>query len=529
MDLKPYFWIVWLGVIFGFKAAFGIGANDVANAFATSVGSKALTIKQAVVIAAVFEFLGAFLLGSRVTDTVRKGIADESCFEDNPAALMHGMLCVIAATGVWLLVASKYEMPVSTTHSCVGGVIGMTMVLRGSGCVSWYSDNKGNFPFVGKVAGIVLSWFISPIFSGIFAVILFLATRHLILRSPHHATRVYSAFPVLVFICVTVNAMFVLLKGMKSLKIAKQLSDDEDEQPWIVLGISAAVGVFAAAFTTFALLPKIRAAVAAAKAKIEESIETGTQPVDTTPAKETPGELSAEGRPSTPEAQAIAADASAHGGIVHYIQASLTADPHAVIKTSDVVGAVHDNLERFDEWDEEVLKYMQIFTAMCNAFAHGANDVANSVGPLAAIITIYEAGKVGEDAEVPLWVLALGGFGIVVGLAMYGYKLLSVLGVKLCAVTPSRGYAIELGGAAVIIMGSVQGIPLSTTHCQVGATVGVALCEGTGGVNWGLLGKTVFGWVATLVIVGGGAGLLAAQGQYAPSATNNNGGYFPNA
>ena len=202
---------------------------------------------------------------------------------------------------------------------------------------------------------------------------------------------------------------------------------------------------------------------------------------------------------------------------VNYVKEALYADPHAVIKESKIVSNIHDKAEKFDENTEEVFKYLQVFTAVCDSFAHGANDVANSIGPFAAIVAIRSTGSVTADSEVPLWVLALGGVGIVFGLATYGYKIMAALGVKLATVTPSRGYSIELGAAAVVIMGSVQGIPLSTTHCQVGATVGVALMEGrTDAVNGRLLAKVVFGWVITLVVVGVSAGLLTLVGQKSP-------------
>ena len=164
-----YLWIVVTGGIFSFVAAMGIGANDVANAYATAVGSKALTIKQAVILATIFESSGAFFMGSHVTKTIRKGIADYECFEDDPGALMYGSMCVCLSVGLWLFIASKYEMPVSTTHSCVGGMIGMTIVLKGANCVNWYEE-KETFPYIGGVTGIMLSWIISPLFSAIFSI-----------------------------------------------------------------------------------------------------------------------------------------------------------------------------------------------------------------------------------------------------------------------------------------------------------------------------------------------------------------------
>ena len=210
--------IVIVGGLFAFIAAMGIGANDVANAYATAVGSKALTIKQAVVLAAVFETGGAIFMGSHVSKTIRKGIADYECFEDDPGPLMYGCMSVCLAVGMWLFIASKYEMPVSTTHSCVGGMIGMTMVLKGARCVNWYEE-KELFPYVGGVAGIVLSWIISPFFSAVISSTLYGIIRQIIMRSEHSFIRTKYLFPVLVGGTVSLNTFFIIYKGAKGLDL----------------------------------------------------------------------------------------------------------------------------------------------------------------------------------------------------------------------------------------------------------------------------------------------------------------------
>ncbi|CAN0011388.1 unnamed protein product, partial [Discosporangium mesarthrocarpum] len=196
-------------------------------------------------------------------------------------------------------------------------------------------------------------------------------------------------------------------------------------------------------------------------------------------------------------------------------------DIHASVKDDAHVSAIHDNAEIFDPRTEEVFKYVQVFTAICDSFSHGANDVANAMGPFAAIYVVYTAGVVESSSELgddAFWILAIGGAGIVCGLAIYGYKIISAIGVKISKITPSRGFAIELGSAMVIIIGSRLEIPLSTTHCQVGATAGVALLEGSGGVNLAVLGKAVFGWIITLIVCALTTSLLFAQGAYAPYA-----------
>merc|ERR1719331_346451 len=224
---SDYTWLLVCAGILAFIAAYGIGANDVANAYATSVGSKALTIKQAVVLAAIFEFLGAVTLGSQVAKTIRKGIADVNCFTDNPGLLMYGMTCVILSVAIWLLVASYLEMPVSTTHSAVGAIVGMTMMARGVRCVVWnYTKNDygngttnmafDNFPWLDGVAEIVASWFLSPIASGICAAILYSITRYGIMSGGDSAYfRAKVFFPFIVGFTFAVNVVFWIVKGTK--------------------------------------------------------------------------------------------------------------------------------------------------------------------------------------------------------------------------------------------------------------------------------------------------------------------------
>ena len=206
-----YSWIIIVGGIFAFFAAMGIGANDVANAYATSVGSKSLTMKQAVVLAAIFETAGAVLMGSHVTNTIRKGIADYQCFEEQPDLLMYGCMWVVLSVGIWLFLASYLEMPVSTTHSCVGGMVGMTIALKGSNCVIWYKPVT-TFPYVGGVSGIVLSWFLSPLFSAIFASLLFGLLRKYVLRHDFNTKRINWTYPLLIGGTMTINTFLLYIK-----------------------------------------------------------------------------------------------------------------------------------------------------------------------------------------------------------------------------------------------------------------------------------------------------------------------------
>ncbi|CAM9944082.1 unnamed protein product, partial [Chrysoparadoxa australica] len=209
-----YLWIVIVGGLGAFFAAFGIGANDVANAFATSVGAKAISLKQAVALAGIFEFLGAVLLGNNVTKAIRKSIADVDCFVEQPGILMYGMSCVVWSTGIWLLLASYFELPVSTTHSTVGGIVGMAIAYGGAGCVVW-SEPSDQFPFIKGVSAIVASWVISPVFSGVLAMILFLTVRTAVLRSENAYQRSFWVYPVLVATTLIINIFFIIYKGGK--------------------------------------------------------------------------------------------------------------------------------------------------------------------------------------------------------------------------------------------------------------------------------------------------------------------------
>lgn len=476
-----FVWIVIVGGIFSFFAAAGIGSNDAANAFATSVGSKALTLNQAVVLAAVFETAGAILMGSHVTDTIRKGIADYKCFENDADLLMYGCMWVILSVGMWLFLASYLEMPVSTTHSCVGGMIGMAMVLKGPDCVIWYKD-VDTFPYIGGVGGIVMSWFLSPIFSGIIASVIFGITRYLVLRKDFDTNRINLAYPILIGSTMTINTFFIIYKGAKGLGLDKTPLD-------IAFGVAFGIGAVSA-LITIPLVPKLKKYVTNKFISNDNNIELST--ID----------------------EKIKSNS---------VELNIT-DKDELNR----IVSLHNNAEKFDTKTEEVFKYLQIFTAVCDAFSHGANDVANAIGPFATIWIIYQSGgqldkklDMGNDSY---WILGLGGIGIAVGLFVYGKKITYAIGEKLVKITPSRGVAIELSSALVIITGSRLKIPLSTTHCQVGATVGVGLLENTkncSGVNCKVFLRTAVGWIITCLVVGLTSALLISQGVYGPSVYEN--------
>ena len=505
-DADHYTWLVVFGAFAAFFAAFGIGANDAANSFATSVGSKALTIKQACAMAVVCEFIGAVFFGSEVVKTVRKGIADEDAFEDNPALLMWGCVSVITIVGIWLVGASRFEIPVSTTHSCVGGMVGIAIALRGADAVVWFKDpSPPKKPMPGGFFGIVLSWVFSPVLSAIFGCIVFFLVR-LVLRSKEPFKNTVRIYPVLVWFCVFVLTLFMLLKGLKSNKAIKEL--EIGTKVLVSLATGAAVAVLSMPVSN----------------KLAQRIQSGKFELPALAIDEAPQVVSVstttgdESDKPTTTSQETGPTEKAQWAIFN----SITANVHEAVGKDDATHAVHVNAERFDRQSESMFAYLQIVSACFDAIAHGANDVANAVGPFATIVALHGGASAGsskqELGDDKWWILSIGGIGIATGLLMYGSRLIAALGVKLAAVTPPRGFSIEMGSSCVVLIGAYYGLPLSTTHCQFGATMGVAALEGAKGFNLNVVKRVLFGMLFTTVIVGTLAGLLASFGAYAPSA-----------
>lgn len=397
-----------LAVVFGLYMTWGIGANDVANAMGTSVGSGAITVKQAIIIAAIFEFAGAFIAGGHVTKTIRKGIIDPTPIVNNPEILVFGMLAALLAAAIWLMIASTRGWPVSTTHSIVGAIVGFAIVGIGVDAVQW-----------GKIGFIAASWVVSPVLGGSIAFLLMLSIRALILNTdnPFHNAKRWG--PAYVFLVGFIISLVTMFKGLKHLKL--ELSAGMSFVAALVFGlIVAAVG--------WALINRVK--------------------VD-------PG-----------------ADRDFHFASV-----------------------------------EKVFAPMMIFTACAMAFAHGSNDVANGIGPLAAVVSIVQSGgEVTQKAGLPLWILVLGGFGIVVGLATMGYKVMKTIGTRITELTPSRGYCATLAAAATVVLASRTGLPVSTTHIAVGAVIGVGLARGVGAIDIRVIGGIVMSWLVTLPV----GGVLAA-------------------
>lgn len=471
-----------------------------ANAFATSVGSGALTLKSAIIIAAVMEFLGAFLLGGNVAAKIMKDITNAELYADMPEVLMFGMMCVLISVAAWLILATVYGLPVSTTHSCIGGLVGMAVVSKGMKAVNWKQ--------VGLVAS---SWIVSPVTSALLSTIIFILVRKYILRNRESLKQAFRVYPIIVAFTFALN-IFLVLYSSKSLNLNMSI--------WAVVAISVVIGVALGLVLQFTFIPyvkrKISREAAATTSEItvndvKVNIEMADVPVDlpvtiqTTHTAETTEKTAEDATELEKEVAALKAEVATRQNI------------HAELEDEkSKVYQMHKNAETFDPSTEKLFTYLQIITAVFNSFAHGANDVANAIGPFAFCLQLYQTGNVLESTTVTMGPLVLGGFGIIVGLACLGYKVMAAIGVNMVKVTPSRGFCIEIGSALVVIIGSTIGLPLSTTHCKVGSTVGVGLVEGKNGVNWSLLYGVFAGWIVTLFVCAISTGLIFAFAVYSP-------------
>lgn len=587
-SVLEYRWMVIVGGIIAFAMAWGIGANDVANAFATSVGAGSLSLRMACVIAAIFEFAGALLMGGDVTDTVRKKIIDPTVFnplavDDNgnrigamngPELLMTGFLVALFAASTWLVFATYMALPVSTTHSIIGALVGVGLAYRGRDAVVWISDGEG-FGKLKGVVGVVISWIISPILSAIIAVAFFLIVRTLVLRRNNPYKMGLIFMPFFFAFAVGLTIFFIIYKGDKRFSLDDKLSIGE------AFGIAIGAGVVVAAFVWFVISPLAKRSVEKWEQRELEKIKN-------------------------PEiAKERAAKQEKIDSVLQKVGVNVTIKEEL---DEDVI-RMHDNVEKFDPKTEQLFTWVQVFTAAFDAFAHGANDVANSIAPFASIYQLHRnngvlsepnvnkfessgtfssgqldgqsfedgdkipdhevfcgelddveyfscaaqsndrypdiqvspdtpatqfdvydedgVAQTGDDGEllqqpcytscnpysyaeydtskqeVPLWILALGGAGIVLGLAMWGYRIIVAIGVKLTKLTPSRGFSIEIGAAITVLIASRIGIPVSTTHCQVGATMGVGLVEfKSSTVNWKQFLFICLGWIFTVIFTG---------------------------
>ncbi|MFT5312702.1 MAG: PiT family inorganic phosphate transporter [Paraglaciecola sp.] len=400
------FILVVVAAAVGFLMAWGIGANDVANAMGTSVGSKALTIKQAIFIAMIFEFAGAYLAGGEVTSTIRKGIIDSAFFIDTPELLVFGMISALFAAGIWLAIASYLGWPVSTTHSIVGAIVGFAAVGVSMDAVSW-----------AKVGGIVGSWVVTPAISGFIAYLIFQSAQKLIFDTEKPFDNAKRYVPFYMAMAGFVMALVTIKKGLKHVGF----DIPADQGYYIAIAMAIVVGII--------------------------------------------GRFAINRINFDPKADKV----------MHYANV------------------------------EKVFAILMVVTACCMAFAHGSNDVANAIGPLAAVVSIVDSGgEIAKKATLTWWILPLGGIGIVLGLALFGHRVIKTIGNGITHLTPSRGFAAELAAACTVVIASGTGLPISTTQTLVGGVLGVGMARGIAAINMTVVRNIVISWVVTLPA---GAGL----------------------
>ena len=389
-----------LVALFGLFMAWGVGANDVANAMGTSVGSGVLTVRQAVIVAAIFEFAGAYLAGGAVTETIRKGIVDTGFLTNSPELLVFGMLASLLAAAIWLFIASHFGWPVSTTHSIVGAIVGFAAVGIGIEAVKW-----------GKVGSIAMSWVVSPLLAGLIAYALFRSVQRLVLDTEKPFDNAKRYVPIYMFFAGFIMTLVTLLKGLKHIGLHLTTG-----QSYL---ISVGVGIVVA----------VIGALIIRRMQID------------------------------PEA-----DRNFH----------------------------YANVER-------VFGVLMIVTACSMAFAHGSNDVANAIGPVAAVVSVIDhGGVVGQKSQLSSWILLLGAGGIVFGLLTYGHRVMATIGKKITELTPSRGFACELAAATTVVLASGTGLPISTTHTLVGAVLGVGFARGIAALNLRMIRTIFMSWIVTL-------------------------------
>ncbi|KAF9117165.1 Na+/Pi symporter [Mortierella sp. AM989] len=506
MQVHDYTFLFGIGLFFAFLDAYGIGANDVANSFATSVGSGSVTLAQALIIACFCEFGGAFLLGSDTAETIKGGIIAPKLYEANPELLMLTMVCALIGSSTWVLLASSRGWPVSTTHAIVGAVTGAGISAFGLDAIKWSGITK-----------IVLSWVISPIAAGLVCSLFFLFTKYVVLVHSDSFRRGLIAIPAYFGVALTVNVFYIIFKGAPDSDIKKEIGK--------AVGIALGVGAFVFLWCLFFLSPFLRRKIqdnedlrwfhlfyipfvgkrekpAVHEEEISQKLEKDINAVnDSTDGTADPSLVELEKGKKT-------AGQKIKGFLFHGLNQQIDTTTH-----SANVHAVHDHATKFDADTERLFSAVQVITACFTSFAHGSNDVANAIGPLTTIYYIWQNAKIDvANTPVPLWILAFGGVAIDIGLMTYGYHVMRTLGNKMTYMSPTRGFSAEMGTSITILTCSKLSLPVSSTHCITGATTAIGLLSGGGfkSLNWRLLLGVFASWILTLPAAGLVSGIIFA-------------------
>ncbi|KAG2205043.1 hypothetical protein INT46_010059 [Mucor plumbeus] len=553
MEIHEYTWIFAVGMVVAFADAFGIGANDVANSFATSVSSGSLTLMQACIVACFTEFLGAVLLGAETAETIKGGILSIDHYVEQPEMLMLAMFCALCGSATWVLTASRFGWPVSTTHSVVGAIIGVGIASFGGSSITWGYDG---------VAKIITSWFVSPVAAGVVAAIIYMITKYAILRRVESFKWGIRLVPIYFFFTAGIEAFYIIYKAPGG--------GSENMHIGAIIGIAIGVAAACAAFGQWFFCPWV-----VRKIKRRENLKlyhmfyipfVKTQPtideiteaenrVNSRPSSIrsvsnlddeaavdnealTPGEVNEKLQQLNSDAKVIqnenavtAADITENKGnwfttkvveyklkVINFAMNGLRQDVRNL--DNKKLAHVHANAELFEDDAEYLFSFLQVITACMASFAHGSNDVSNAVGPISSIYEVWSTGQVDVAGKVPIpiWILVYGGIAIDFGLAIMGYRVMRAMGNNITYFTPSRGFCAELAAALTVLTCSQIGLPVSTTHCITGASAAIGLCNTNGwkAVNWRMLAWCWFSWFLTLPAAGLVAGLLFALLANAP-------------
>lgn len=596
----PWDWIVALTFITSFFAAFGNGANDVANSFATSVAARTLKMWQVGILAMIFEFIGAFALGSRVTATIKNGIIDPGPFFGSPAVFMLVMACAELANATWLMTATHLSMPVSTTQTIVGSLVGAGLAVETRVQWGWTS---------GSVSQIAASWVIAPAISAALAALLFGTIKHGILSrgdKAFHAAML--AIPFYLAFTAAMLALFIVIEAPTApsleefgagpavgiilgvffgvlaigyiffrpyfhrrlvlkdariswyhLPLGPLLYRDNPPLYWPSKKESSVISYYEDAYgnVTAGTMDSEEKRRAAAEVGNPAPTSAPTTNVDTKTVPDdkrtgSPDRSSERGSTTntlfcerfedvTPErAQQMVADIEKDASAMPQTKTKAHVKPYdrfigpvkdlhfwdirkwwGYIKfillrgvTTDVIThdsallrSIHARAHRYDDRIEHLWTYCQVASAILSCISHGANDVANAIGPLAAVYQTWQAGEVATETPVPIWILAFAGVTLGLGFWFFGYNIMRAVGNRITQLSPIRGYAIELGSAITVLMASRLGLPVSTTQCLVGASMGVALMNyDLRAVNWRQMAFIAFSWACTLP----GAAIISA-------------------
>ncbi|XP_068238590.1 sodium-dependent phosphate transporter 1-B isoform X2 [Palaemon carinicauda] len=513
-------WIIIMGFVLAFILAFGVGANDVANVFGTSVGAKVLTLRQACMIATVAEIMGSVLIGYKVSDTVRKGILDVSLYNNTEKELMLGSLAALGGSAMWNLVATFFKLPISGTHTIVGATIGFSMCARGLQGVNWITFAK-----------IVGSWFVSPILSGLMSAAIYMGLNHFILKKEKPMEPGLRALPLIYGLTLLVNIFSIVHDGPAMLKF--------DMIPtWGAFVIALGVGLLTALFIQLVVVPYTRKAIESDLRKAgshDQEVKFTFDSTDNSRSPTPPGqELSVIEKGVAPTTYTFNGNSDSNGYIPAETKSNLlgnglnNSNPSSqclgLTNNSSQVPLVSSNNVKVISMDElsakketevdppevkRLFSFLQILTATFGSFAHGGNDVSNAIGPLIALWAIYTEGSVAQTSPTPIYILLFGGLGISVGLWVWGRRVIQTIGEDLTKVTASSGFTIEIGSAFTVLFASKIGLPISTTHCKVGSVVFVGWVKSSRqGVDWKLFRNIVIAWVVTVPLTAGISALL---------------------